>query len=246
MANDSQDSKLSTAANIIGLLTFALSALNLVIVRVLQNERRVMEQLRKKGWKNSLQALEQKARYIQLFDPAFAGFQSNNHPSYALGNLGGDGPGLKSAPGGGLPEEGLQEILKDVQRCYDQAEVIVYETDTILHLLAEQISVAGYARATIRLLLRWDVKGFYETSVAVWRQLYNWRESRENMGTLEDNYQELSSIVSQVDSLIMLIQGIKLLPLQSTIERQAMAIGEIANTIKTCPPAEPTPSEPPS
>lgn len=56
MANGSEGSKLSTAANIIGLLTFALSALNLVIVRVLQNERRVIQQLHKREWINSCKA----------------------------------------------------------------------------------------------------------------------------------------------------------------------------------------------
>ncbi|KAK3956628.1 hypothetical protein QBC32DRAFT_330519 [Pseudoneurospora amorphoporcata] len=66
------------------------------------------------------------------------------------------------------------------------------------------------------------------------------------MGTLEDNYQDLSSMVSHVDSLIMVIQGTKLLRLQSTLERQEIAIAEIAHIIKTCPLAEPTPSEPPS
>lgn len=189
MPNDSQDSKLSTAAIIIGLLTFALSALNLVIVRVLQNERRVIQQLRKREWISFYKALEQKACYVRLFDPVFAEFQSNKHHDYASTNLVADGPGQKSAPGGSLPEEGLQEILKDVQRYYDQARVIVSDTETILHLLAEQISVAGYAKATVRSILRLDLASFCEVSAGVWRQLYSWRESRENVGKLGDNYQ---------------------------------------------------------
>ncbi|KAA8632473.1 hypothetical protein SMACR_03057 [Sordaria macrospora] len=179
MANGSEGSKLSTAANIIGLLTFALSALNLVI----------------------------------LFDLDFAGFKGNsNCLIHAPANT--RIPEEKSKLDDSQPEEGLQEILKDVQACYEQAKVIISETETTLHLLSEQISVAGYARATVRSILRLDLAGSCKVSVAVWRQLKNWRESRESMGKLEDNYQELSSIVGQVDCLIMVIQGTKLLPIQ--------------------------------
>lgn len=194
MADCCPDSKLSTAANIIGLLTFTLSALNLLIVRVLRNESKIIKQLRKGGWKNSLNALEQKIRYIRLFNPAFAGFgRDNMHPDHASGiprvpDVG--APGERSDLEEKQPEERFTEILKDVQRCYDQGKVTINETEAIQHLLAEQISLAGYARATRRLILRWDVENFYEASVSVCRQLYNWRESREAVDKLEDNYQE--------------------------------------------------------
>lgn len=133
--------------------------------------------------------MEQKARYIQLFDLDFAGFKGNsNCLIHAPANT--RIPEEKSKLDDSQPEEGLQEILKDVQACYEQAKVIISETETTLHLLSGQISVAGYARATVRSILRLDLAGSCKVSVAVWRQLKNWRESRESMGKLEDNYQE--------------------------------------------------------
>lgn len=186
MADDSepQDSKLSTAANVVGLLTFTLAALNLVIVRVLQNERSIVNQLRKRGWRNSLNALEQKIRYIRLFNPSFVGFGRDDIHA-------GDASGERSDPEDNKqPEERLSEIYKDVQTCYDQGKINVNETEAIENHLAEQISPAGYARATRRLISQWDVEGFYEASMSVWRQLYNRREAREAAGKLEENYQE--------------------------------------------------------
>ncbi|CCC09115.1 unnamed protein product [Sordaria macrospora k-hell] len=198
MANGSEGSKLSTAANIIGLLTFALSALNLVI----------------------------------LFDLDFAGFKGNsNCLIHAPANT--RIPEEKSKLDDSQPEEGLQEILKDVQACYEQAKVIISETETTLHLLSEQISVAGYARATVRSILRLDLAGSCKVSVAVWRQLKNWRESRESMGKLEDNYQELGVNIWLAQQC-----------LPFTIDRQANTITEIANTVKTRVPTELTPAEP--
>lgn len=189
MAHDSQDSKLSIAANIIGLLTFALSALNLVIVRVLQNERRVIEQLRKRGWKDSVRALEQKALYNHLFDPDFAGFRGNSiYPAHPPENT--HGPGEKPTSQDSLSDKKLQNVIGDVQKRYDNGKILIYETEGILQILAEEIDIYGYARAIIRLILRWDVKGFYEASGKVWRGLRNWREAFETMGRLEDNYRE--------------------------------------------------------
>ncbi|KAK3399917.1 hypothetical protein B0T20DRAFT_172781 [Sordaria brevicollis] len=243
MANDSQDSGLSIAANIIGLLTFALSALNLVIVRVLQNERRVMEELGKKGWIDSLRALEQRVRYIQLFDSSFLGFRSNNNLStYAPSNV--ETPVENSTLGGSPSDEKLHATLKDVQKCYDKAKRLIYQTEEILHVLAEGVSITGYARATIRLILRWDVKGFYEASFKIWIQLRNWRETSRTMDKLEDNYRELLSIVAEVDAHILLLQGIKLLQLQRTIERRTNTQLETVNTVNTTSSTELTPARP--
>ncbi|KAK3487493.1 uncharacterized protein B0T23DRAFT_446245 [Neurospora hispaniola] len=240
MADDSepQDSKLSTAANIVGLLTFTLAALNLVIVRVLQNERSIVNQLRKRGWRNSLNALEQKIRYIRLFNPSFVGF---GRDQIHAGHASGERSGLEDKQ----PEERLSEIFKDVQNCYDQGKVNVNETEAIENHLAEQISPAGYARATRRLISQWDVEGFYEASMSVWRQLYNRREAREAAGKLEENYQELSSIVADVDSHILLIQGLKILQLQSTIDRQAQAVSELENVKKNLEGTPPAPASKP-
>lgn len=191
MANDSQDSKLSTAANIIGLLTFALSALNLVIVRVLQNERRVIDQLRKREWEHSYMSMERKTRYIQLFDPTFAGFERINvYPGHTsiTSSVVAAGQNL-AVEDTGSTAAGLQEILKTLQDCYDQAKILIAQTEEILYVLAHQTSVTSEVTATLRLLLRWDLKGIYRVTMAVSREMWNWKETRENMSKVEHNYQ---------------------------------------------------------
>lgn len=162
MSDDTPDSILSIAANIIGLITFVLSALNLLIVRILQRERLTFDDFDAMTVRDSVRLLQLKISYIRTART----FRTSDAPGrYFVSSETDEGSQeLASNP--------LDGMSRDVKECINKASEVLKEYQRSADTVICHPSLSRYIQDTIALLRQWDFKGWYVMSAKEWRRFW--------------------------------------------------------------------------
>ncbi|CCC09111.1 hypothetical protein SMACR_12811 [Sordaria macrospora] len=259
MPGDSQDSVLSTTANVIGLLTFAFSALNLWYLST-RRDSKFSANLKAKKWDQFRLDLRSRKRFTHIMELRASGVGDDE---------------LRDA-----------QIAFSLPRVLARIDTALSLVDTMEHQWSELafkmeiqknpfvIFVAPPTSITqifSTYILRFDnifvrlygvIKnglGEKKKTLDIIRAVYVvlnvwildlWWSSPLGNSKLSDQYQEASEILSEIDSHISLIQSMKILQLESMIENRTLGSTAVVNNTqplaapRSPASASPAPSSP--